>query len=43
MQIHFSYVSEWIGVEDWGTAYVLNVSFVGRKGDRLHLECRYCR
>ena len=29
MQIHFSYVSGWVGVEDWGIAYILNVSFVG--------------
>ena len=32
MQIHFSYVSGWIGVEDWRTAYILNASFVGTKG-----------
>ena len=42
MQIHFSYVSEWIGVEDWGIAYILNVSFVGTKGDHLHLEYKFC-
>ena len=37
MQIHFSYVSGWVGVEDWGTAHILNAGFVGIKGDRLHL------